>query len=270
MPNYRRVHARERTHLYPSHAVVSFFLARVVLELQKLCDFHPKTPYWGPIHALHWAKPRKLTTSIVRFIKAHRRHIRNKIVWENFHDCSIFACHGSKHTWHICKAVWFFFLCFSSGSESKINAGGWKEKKNRKKKNSITSHGSPCTQQNLDTQLATAKLLLVIHSTRNSAAVKTFHSDCLTVKRDPLRKHVQPQIYYDHGPLIECMETYSVDQHDQLFVFFLHDFSKSMRTIDEKQRKKRHGLSKRSVRYYPGQKIETATHAKLTQVKQRQ
>ena len=28
-----------------------------------------------------------------------------------------------------------FFLCFSSGSESKINAGGWKEKKQTQKKN---------------------------------------------------------------------------------------------------------------------------------------
>ena len=35
------------------------------------------------------------------------------------------------------------------------------------------------------------------------------------------------------------METYSVDLHDQLFVFsFLHDSPKSMRMIDEKQRKK--------------------------------
>ena len=54
-------------------------------------------------------------------------------------------------------------------------------------------------QQNLDTQLATAKLLLAIHSARNSAEVKSLHSDCLTVKQDPLRKHVQPQINYDHG-----------------------------------------------------------------------
>ena len=87
------------------------------------------------------------------------------------------------------------FFGFSSGSESKINAGGRKEKKQKKKTASHPMY--PANQQNLDTQLATAKLLLAIHSARNSAEAKTLHSDCLTVKRDPLRKHVQPQIDND-------------------------------------------------------------------------
>ena len=51
----------------------------------------------------------------------------------------------------------------------------------------------PANQQNLNTQLATAKLWLAIHSARNSAEVKTLRSDNL--KWDPLRKHVQEQIY---------------------------------------------------------------------------
>ena len=50
----------------------------------------------------------------------------------------------------------------------------------------------PANQQNPDTQLATAKLLLAIHSARSSAEVKTLRSDCL--KWDPLRRHVQEQI----------------------------------------------------------------------------
>ena len=94
------------------------------------------------------------------------------------------------------------------------------------KKNSITSHGSPCTPQNLVTQLATANLLLAIHSTElcSSEDSSQWLSD-LTVKRDSLRKHVQPQIYcrstctmitdhWVHGDL-QC-----VDLHDQLLVFF--------------------------------------------------
>ena len=84
------------------------------------------------------------------------------------------------------KAVWFFFLCFSSGSESKINAGGRKENnKHRKKKTAshpMAAH-VPHRISSLNLQPQTC------------CSLSTLHTDCLTVKRDSLRKHVQPQIY---------------------------------------------------------------------------
>ena len=77
----------------------------------------------------------------------------------------------------------------------------------------------PANQLNLDTQLAAAKLLLAIHSARNSAEVKPLHSDCLTVKLGPLRKHVQPQIYHDHGSLSAFLFYFGV--HFILFFYSL-------------------------------------------------
>ena len=136
----------------------------------------------------------------------------------------------------------FFFLCFSSGSESKINAGRKEKNKHRKKTASHPMY--PANQQNLDTKLATAKLWLAIHSASNSAEVKTLCSDCL--KRHPLRKHVQEQIsglitdHWVHGDL-QCRSTWSTI----CFVLFfsLQDSPNSMHAIDEKQtKKKRHGL----------------------------
>ena len=126
--------------------------------------------------------------------------------------------------------------------------GGQKEEKQTQKKKTASHpmaaiYPAP-NQQNLDTQLTTAKLLLAIHSARNSADLeaKTIHIniDCLTVKRDSLRKHVQPQIYkitdqWVHGDL-QCRPSWST------ICFFLHDSSKPMCAIDEKQRNKRHGL----------------------------
>ena len=73
--------------------------------------------------------------------------------------------------------------------------------------------------------------------TRNSAEAKTLHSACLTVKQDPLHKHVQQQIYNDHGSLSAWRLTVLIYMINCFF--FLHDSPKSMRAIDEKQRKKK-------------------------------
>ena len=114
------------------------------------------------------------------------------------HEAVVHTCINNV-LWQTCPSgrVVFFFVS-RQGPRAKSMREGERKKTNTEKKNSIISHGiCPANQQNLDTQLATAKLLLAIHSTCNSADLeaKTLHSDCLTVKRDPLRKHVQTQIY---------------------------------------------------------------------------
>ena len=71
------------------------------------------------------------------------------------------------------------------------------------------------------------------HSARNSAEAKSLylHSETRSTSQACAAANLQ------WSRIIECMETYSVDLHDQL-LFFLHDSPKSMRAIDEKQRKR--------------------------------
>ena len=86
----------------------------------------------------------------------------------------------------------------------------------------------PANQQNVDIKLATAQLLLAIQSARNSAeALKTLHRDCLTVW------------------IIECMETYSGDLHDQLFFFFFFNASRlsEINTRDRQETKKKNDMA---------------------------
>ena len=141
-----------------------------------------------------------------------------------------------------------FFLCFSAESESKINAGGRKEIKQTQQKKTA-SHAMAAiypalNQQNLDTQLAIAKLLLAIHSAHNSADLlveaKTLHIDCLTVKRDPLRKHVLPQIYKItdhwlrvHGDL-QCRSTWSTICFFFFFTTLRNQCARSRRNKEKK------------------------------------
>ena len=106
-------------------------------------------------------------------------------MYEKISTIAVFSPITVQNTLDIFVRLCGFFLCFSSGSESKINAGGWKEKKQPKKKDSITSHGSPCTQQKFSGALTSGA------DSRSFFRAKCASIDLIMWYRDPIKPACQ-------------------------------------------------------------------------------
>ena len=74
--------------------------------------------------------------------------------------------------------------------------------KKKTKKNSITSHmAAHVPSKSTESRRSTCNRKTVALRTQLCISEDSPACDCLTVERDPLRKHVQLQIYNDHGSL---------------------------------------------------------------------